>query len=211
MLRAWLREPTACRRREVPLSLPLVLRRAVRPLPHARRRTRLSLMPDSHRPPDTTRRSCLCRVRRCELSRPDKCVLRPECVRRSHRQCLCRQTHSDAERTCRADSSHRRTRHDKTVLCLSCLVCRCELNVFRLHVFCRRQFFGNPIHTAEADATQIDKTVLLCLAWRRELALRRVHITYTELNSSPAHTCKLRLFANSTVNSSIGIRVFGID
>ena len=26
------------------------------------------LMPNSHRPPDTTRRSCLCRVRRCELS-----------------------------------------------------------------------------------------------------------------------------------------------
>ena len=26
------------------------------------------LMPNSHRPPDATRRSCLCRVRRCELS-----------------------------------------------------------------------------------------------------------------------------------------------
>jgi len=25
-------------------------------------------MPNSHRPPDTTRRSCLCRARRCELS-----------------------------------------------------------------------------------------------------------------------------------------------
>ena len=34
------------------------------------------LMPNSHRPPDKTRRSCLCRIRRCELSRPDKCVLR---------------------------------------------------------------------------------------------------------------------------------------
>jgi len=34
------------------------------------------LMPNSHRPPDKTRRSCLRRIRRCELSRPDKCVLR---------------------------------------------------------------------------------------------------------------------------------------
>jgi len=31
-----------------------------------------TLMPNSRRPPDTTRRSCLCRVRRCELSRPDR-------------------------------------------------------------------------------------------------------------------------------------------
>ena len=35
-----------------------------------------NLMPNSHRPPDETRRSCLCRIRWCELSRPDKCVLR---------------------------------------------------------------------------------------------------------------------------------------
>ena len=34
------------------------------------------LMPNSHRPPDKTRRSCLRRIRRCKLSRPDKCVLR---------------------------------------------------------------------------------------------------------------------------------------
>ena len=33
-------------------------------------------MPNSQRPPNTTRRSCLRRVGRCELSRPDKCVLR---------------------------------------------------------------------------------------------------------------------------------------
>ena len=32
----------------------------------------LKLMPDSHRPPDPTRRSCLCRSRPCELSRPDR-------------------------------------------------------------------------------------------------------------------------------------------
>ena len=58
-------------------------------------------------------------------------------------------------------SSHRHNRHDKTVLSVSCLVWRCELydcservqtsdflsaTVLR----CR----GNPIHTADADATQ---------------------------------------------------------
>jgi len=32
----------------------------------------LKLMLDSHRPPDPTRRSCLCRGRRCKLSRPDR-------------------------------------------------------------------------------------------------------------------------------------------
>jgi len=55
-----------------------------------------------------------------------------ECVRRSHRQCLRRPTHSDAERTCRAVGPTQftppHTRHDKTVLSLSCRVCRCGLD-----------------------------------------------------------------------------------
>jgi len=55
------------------------------------------LMPNSHRPPDKTRRSCLCRIRRCELSRPGKCAF---CVRvhrpppqspdTTKQSCLCR-------------------------------------------------------------------------------------------------------------------------
>jgi len=32
---------------------------------------RTSVMPNSHRPPDTTRQCCLCRVRRCELALSD--------------------------------------------------------------------------------------------------------------------------------------------
>jgi len=117
----------------------------------------ISIIPNSHCVPDTTRQCCLCRVRRCELSRPDRPVRQvrsvSECVRRSHRQCLRRPTHSDAEGTClavgpthlhlhlpitvptrfRAISHHRlnsqrHTRHDKTVLTVSCLVCRYELD-----------------------------------------------------------------------------------
>jgi len=60
------------------------------------------VMPNSHRPPDTTRQSCLCRVWRGGVN--------------------------------------------WTI----------AINVFRLQIFCRRQSWvvGNPIHTAEADATQ---------------------------------------------------------
>jgi len=69
-----------------------------------------TVMPNSHCPPDTTRQRCLCRVRRCELSRPDKCVLRrsassgrtapPDALR--HRP--------DTERTClTVDGSSRPT------------------------------------------------------------------------------------------------------
>ena len=65
-------------------------------------------------------------------------------------------------------NSHRHSRHDKTVLSVSCLAWRCELDividVFRLQIFCRRQsrVVGNPIHTAEADATQ---TRQFCRVW----------------------------------------------
>ena len=68
---------------------------------------------NAHFTPPASRQCCLCRVRRCEFSRPDKCVLRRECVGRSHRQCLRRWTHSDAERACQADSIHTAT-PDKT-------------------------------------------------------------------------------------------------
>jgi len=37
-------------------------------VPVYRSHRRCQLMPNSHRPPDTTRQCCLCRVRRCELS-----------------------------------------------------------------------------------------------------------------------------------------------
>ena len=82
----------------------------------------LRVMPNSRLPPDTTRQCCPCRVRRCELSRPEKFVLCSAVALRSP-------THSDAERTCRAVGPTQfppphQTR--KTVLSVSCLTCRCE-------------------------------------------------------------------------------------
>jgi len=49
------------------------------------------------------------------------------------------------------------------ILSASCLVRQCELDDCS-EIFCRRQsrVVGNPIHTAEADATQ---TRQFCLAW----------------------------------------------
>ena len=73
--------------------------------------------------PDTTRRSCLCRVRRCKLSRLDRptsafYVGDSECVRRSHQQCMRRPTHSAAERICRTDSVHTSTPYTTRRSCL---------------------------------------------------------------------------------------------
>jgi len=84
-------------------------------------------MPNSHHPPDKTRRSCVCRIRRCKLNRLDRrtsafCVgVRPAVALR-------RPTHSDADQTQNAPvwrsgrlNSHRHTRYNKTVLSVSCL------------------------------------------------------------------------------------------
>ena len=60
-----------------------------------------NIMSNSHRPTDTTRQCCLCRVRQCELSRPE----RPTTVfsvRVRPAVALRRPTHCDAKRTCRA-------------------------------------------------------------------------------------------------------------
>ena len=74
-------------------------------------------------------RSCL--VWRCELTAGQvRSAL--ECVRRSH---CARVTHSDKDQTQNAPvwrssrlSSDRHTRHDKTVLSVSCLAWRCDYN-----------------------------------------------------------------------------------
>jgi len=62
------------------------------------------------------------------------------------------------------------TRHDKTVLSLSRLVCRCEfghscerVQLCKFSVGDSLGLSGNPIHTTEADATQ---TKQFCRVWR---------------------------------------------
>jgi len=163
------------------------------------------LLPNSHRPPDTTRptrRSCLCRVRRCELSLPDRqtSAFASECVRRSHRQCLRRQRHSDAECTCRAGSgrlnSHRHTRHDKTVLSVPCLMCRCELYDCSKRVQTSNFLSATVLNCPESNSHRrsvrdTDKTVLSCLAWRCELAVMQSVISeHFTRRPGPQHTAK---------------------
>ena len=69
------------------------------------------------------------------------------------------------------------TRRDKTVLSVSCLLCRCELDDCPERV----QTFNFPSATVlscresnsqSRSGRDTDKTVLSCLAWRCELALR---------------------------------------
>ena len=92
-------------------------------------------------------------------------------------------------------SSQRHTRHDKTVLSLSCPVWT-ALNVFRLQAFCRRQSWvvGNPIHTAEADAT---KTRQFCRAC--ELCPTDTGVVYVSAGGRRgAWTATCKLHATST-------------
>jgi len=78
-------------------------------------------MPNLHRPLDKTRLSCLCRV---------KCVLRRS-ASGGRNGSACAARHSPTLNALVGQSgrlnSHRHTKHDKTVLSMLCLVCRCEL------------------------------------------------------------------------------------
>jgi len=148
-------------------------------------------MPNSHAPPPhTTKQSCLCVVSgeavrigqlllmcsdfkfsvgvSLELS-PDKCVLRRSAsggrtlVGRSGRL-----------------NSHHHTRHDKTVLSVSCLVCRCELDDCSERVQTLNFLSATVLSCRESNSQRrggrdTDKTVLSCLAWRCELAFIRHH------------------------------------
>jgi len=122
--------------------------------------------PNSHHPPDKTRRSCLCRVRRCELSRPDTCVLRRSASSG-------RTAPPDTDQTQNAPvwrsgrlSSHRHTGHDKTVVSWcdldNCYILTCS--DFKFSVGDSLELSrGNPVHPAEADATQRGQ---FCRVWR---------------------------------------------
>ena len=73
-------------------------------------------------------------------------------------------------------SSHRNTRHDKTVLSVSCLVCRCELDDCCERVQTSNFLSATVLGCRESSSHcrsghDTDKTVLSCLAWRCELAL----------------------------------------
>ena len=70
-------------------------------------------------------------------------------------------------------------RHDKTVLSVSCLVCRCELDDCCERVQTSNFLSATVLSCRESSSPRrsgrnADKTVLSCLAWRCELALSRV-------------------------------------
>ena len=102
------------------------------------------LMPNSHRPPDTTQTGLYCRVSRCELSVPDRRTS-AFCVRVRPAVALRRPTHSDTERTCLAvEPTHFHTSTpDTTKQSCPCRVRRggvnwtVAINVIRLQIFCR--------------------------------------------------------------------------
>ena len=119
---------------------------------------------------------CLCRVGRCELSLPDRLRSASECVRRSH----CADRHTPTLNALvgrsRRLNSHRHTRHDRTVLFASCLVCRCELDDCSERVQTWNFQSATVLSCRESNSHRrsgrdTDKTVLSCLAWRCEFAL----------------------------------------
>ena len=72
--------------------------------------------------------------------------------------------------------SHRQTRHDKTVLSVSCLACRCELDDCSERVQTSNGLSATDLHCRESNSRRrrgrdTYKTALSCLAWRCELAL----------------------------------------
>jgi len=136
-------------------------------------------MPNSHRPPDTTRQCSLCRVRWCELSRSDRltgafCVA----VRPAVAPVVLAPpppTHSDAVGRLGRLNSHRHTRNNKMVLSMSCLMWRCELDDSSERVHTSKFLSVTVMSCRESSSHRrrgrvTDKTVLSCLAWRCELA-----------------------------------------
>jgi len=74
-------------------------------------------------------------------------------------------------------NSHHHTRHDKTVLSVSCLVSPCELDDCCERVQTSNFLSATVLSCRESNSHRrigrdTDKTVLSCLAWRCELALR---------------------------------------
>jgi len=122
-----------------------------------------------------------CLLWRCELSRPDRptsafCVGSASSGRTGS-ACAARHTPTLNVLVGRSGrlSSHRHTRHDKTALSMSCLVCRCELDDCSERVQTSNFLSVTILSCRESSSHRrsgrdTDKTVLSCLAWRCELA-----------------------------------------
>jgi len=116
-----------------------------------------------------------------------------ECVRRSHRQCLRRPTHSDAERTCRAVGPTQftppnKTRQDGPV----CVVSGVPVWIWQLRWTCSDSSClsatvlscrESTIYTAEVDTTQ---TRQCCRVWS-EMQSSSVRPLWTLLKTCSQH------------------------
>ena len=130
-------------------------------------------------------------VWRCELSRPDLptsafCMRRSASGGRTGSACAARHTPTLNALVGRSGrlSSHRHTRHDKTLLSASCLVCRCELDDCSERVQTSNFLSATVLSCRKSNSHRrsgrdTDKTVLSCLAWRCELALSITVVTVT--------------------------------
>ena len=131
---------------------------------------------------DKTVLSVSCQAVSIESARPpDKCVLRRSASGgRTGSACAARHTPTLNALVGWSGrlSSHRHTRHDKTVLSVSCLVCRCELEDCSERVQTSNFLSASATvlscresHSHRRSGGDTDKTVLSYLAWRCELAL----------------------------------------
>ena len=121
-----------------------------------------------------------------------------ECDRRSHWQCLHHPTHSDAEHNCPAcvpTQFTRHNRHDKTIVSVSCRVRRCELDNCSERVQTSNFLSATVLSCGESNShhqneRNTDKTVLSCLVWQCELALRQyVSVSTRETKTRQYNIC----------------------
>jgi len=126
---------------------------------------------------DKTVLSVSCQAVSIESARPpDKCVLRRSASGgRTGSACAARHTPTLNALVGWSGrlSSHRHTRHDKTVLSVSCLVCRCELDDCSERVQTSNFLSASATvlscresHSHRRSGGDTDKTVLSYLAWR---------------------------------------------
>ena len=128
----------------------------------------LTVMPNSHRSPDTSQA--------CELT-AGQVRSASECVRRSY--CAARHT-ADTDQTQNAAvwrsgrlSSHRHTRHDKTVQSVSCLVCRCKLALLQ-GCSCRYWHCPHSMRNKSMKRYGVCSSVCLSVPFVRCSSVRRV-------------------------------------
>ena len=134
----------------------------------------------------------------CQLSRPDKCVLRRSATG-GHSGSACTTRHTPTLNTIVRPvcllNSHRHNRHDKTIVSVSCRARRCELDNCSERVQTSNFLSATVLSCGESNShhqneRNTDKTVLSCLVWQCELALRQyVSVSTRETKTRQYNIC----------------------